>query len=79
VGGRPTSHHDDPGERRQHREDSPQWREDPVGSLPRIVLRYESAPGCFAALEQWYLDGGDQAIAKYVEEGMRPLRGTWAG
>jgi AcrR family transcriptional regulator len=106
---------------------------DPVGSLLRIVLRYESAPGpwrrvryffrepsvrmaaCaaldragqriapllvtpggmtetqarvaanalvfgyFAALEQWHLDGGDQPIAKYVEEGMRPLRGMWAG
>ncbi|MCK2215646.1 TetR/AcrR family transcriptional regulator [Actinomadura sp. ATCC 31491] len=30
--------------------------------------------GYFAALEQWYLDGGDRPIADYVEEGMRPLR-----
>ncbi len=33
--------------------------------------------GYFAALEQWYLDGGDRPIAAYVEEGMRPLRGIW--
>jgi len=34
--------------------------------------------GYFAALEQWYLDGGDQPIATYVEEGLRPLRSIWA-
>ncbi|TYB69181.1 helix-turn-helix transcriptional regulator [Nonomuraea sp. PA05] len=33
--------------------------------------------GYFAALEQWYLDGGERPIADYVEEGMRPLRGIW--
>lgn len=33
--------------------------------------------GYFAALEQWYLDGGERSIADYVEEGMRPLRGIW--
>ncbi|GAA2906859.1 TetR family transcriptional regulator [Streptosporangium fragile] len=33
--------------------------------------------GYFAALEQWYLDGGTRPIADYVEEGMRPLRGIW--
>lgn len=33
--------------------------------------------GYFAALEQWYLDGGTDPIAKYVEEGMRPLRRIW--
>lgn len=33
--------------------------------------------GYFAALEQWYLDGGSRPIADYVEEGMRPLRGIW--
>jgi AcrR family transcriptional regulator len=34
--------------------------------------------GYFGALEQWYLDGGVQPIAQYVEEGMRPLRSIWA-
>jgi AcrR family transcriptional regulator len=33
--------------------------------------------GYFAALEQWYLDGADQPIARYVDEGMRPLRKIW--
>ncbi|WP_280295966.1 TetR/AcrR family transcriptional regulator [Nocardia abscessus] len=33
--------------------------------------------GYFAALEQWYLDGGDRPLADYVEDGMRPLRGIW--
>jgi AcrR family transcriptional regulator len=33
--------------------------------------------GYFAALEQWYAEGGTQPIAKYVEEGMRPLRRIW--
>lgn len=34
--------------------------------------------GYFGALEQWYLDGGVQTIAKYVEEGMLPLRSIWS-
>ncbi|MFG2039443.1 TetR/AcrR family transcriptional regulator [Dactylosporangium sp. NPDC048998] len=34
--------------------------------------------GYFAALERWYLDGGDRPIADYVEEGMRPLRSIWS-
>jgi AcrR family transcriptional regulator len=34
--------------------------------------------GYFAALEQWYLDGGVHPIADYVEEGMAPLRTIWA-
>ncbi|WP_185447556.1 hypothetical protein [Kribbella qitaiheensis] len=34
--------------------------------------------GYFAALEQWYLDGGEQPIADYVEEGMAPLLATWS-
>ncbi|MDF2712791.1 MAG: TetR family transcriptional regulator [Nonomuraea muscovyensis] len=33
--------------------------------------------GYFAALEQWYRDGGNRPIAGYVEEGMRPLRSIW--
>ena len=33
--------------------------------------------GYFAALEQWYVEGGTQPIARYVEEGMRPLRKIW--
>ncbi|MER6952237.1 helix-turn-helix domain-containing protein [Nonomuraea sp. NPDC000554] len=33
--------------------------------------------GYFAALEQWYLDGGNRPIADYVEDGMRPLRSIW--
>ena len=34
--------------------------------------------GYFGALEQWYLDGGVHPIARYVEEGMRPLRSIWS-
>jgi AcrR family transcriptional regulator len=34
--------------------------------------------GYFGALEQWYLDGGIHPIAKYVEEGLLPLRRIWA-
>jgi AcrR family transcriptional regulator len=34
--------------------------------------------GYFAALEQWYLDGGTDPIAKYVEEGLLPLRAIWS-
>ena len=33
--------------------------------------------GYFAALEQWHLDGGTAPIAKYVEDGLRPLRRIW--
>jgi len=32
--------------------------------------------GYFAALEQWYLDGGVHPIARYVDEGMAVLRGV---
>ena len=35
--------------------------------------------GYFGALEQWYLDGGIHPIARYVEEGLRPLRRIWTG
>lgn len=34
--------------------------------------------GYFAALEQWYLDGGVRPVAEYVEEGLAPLRGIWS-
>ncbi|RZU18725.1 TetR family transcriptional regulator [Kribbella rubisoli] len=34
--------------------------------------------GYFSALEQWYLDGGTQPVAQYVEEGLEPLRPIWA-
>ena len=34
--------------------------------------------GYFAALEQWYLDGGVRPIADYVDDGMSVLRGIWA-
>ncbi|WP_145808160.1 TetR/AcrR family transcriptional regulator [Kribbella amoyensis] len=34
--------------------------------------------GYFAALEQWYLDGGERPIAEYVEEGLAPLRPIWS-
>jgi AcrR family transcriptional regulator len=33
--------------------------------------------GYFAALEQWYLDGGVHPIATYVDEGLQPLRRIW--
>lgn len=33
--------------------------------------------GYFAALEQWYLDGGTRPVADYVEDGLRPLRSIW--
>lgn len=35
--------------------------------------------GYFAALEQWYLDGGVRPIATYVAEGLDPLRPLWSG
>jgi AcrR family transcriptional regulator len=35
--------------------------------------------GYFGALEQWYLDGGIHPIARYVEEGLLPLRRIWSG
>lgn len=34
--------------------------------------------GYFAALESWFDDGGTRPIAKYVEEGLRPLRSIWS-
>ena len=34
--------------------------------------------GYFGALEQWYLDGDIHPIAKYVEEGLLPLRSIWS-
>lgn len=34
--------------------------------------------GYFAALEQWYLDGGERPVADYVEDGLRPLRAIWS-
>jgi hypothetical protein len=34
--------------------------------------------GYFGALEQWDLDGGIHPVAKYVEEGMLPLRSIWS-
>ncbi|MFF0343742.1 TetR/AcrR family transcriptional regulator [Kribbella sp. NPDC004875] len=34
--------------------------------------------GYFAALEQWYVDGGVRPVAEYVEEGLAPLRPVWA-
>ncbi|WP_327085478.1 TetR/AcrR family transcriptional regulator [Nonomuraea sp. NBC_01738] len=41
------------------------------------VIATALAFGYFAALEQWYLNGGGRPIAEYVEDGMRPLRGIW--
>ncbi|MEV0998770.1 hypothetical protein [Nonomuraea sp. NPDC050202] len=41
------------------------------------IPAFSSAFGYFAALEQWYLDGGNRPIADYVEEALRPLRGIW--
>jgi len=38
------------------------------------VITNAIAFGYFAALEQWYLDGGTRPIASYVEEGLQPLR-----
>jgi hypothetical protein len=34
--------------------------------------------GYFAAREQWYLDGGTGPIARYVDEGLLPLRSIWS-
>ncbi len=34
--------------------------------------------GYFGALEQWYLDGGVHPIARYVAEGLEPLRTIWS-
>jgi AcrR family transcriptional regulator len=41
------------------------------------VIANALAFGYFAALEDWYVNGGDRPIADYVEEGMRPLRRLW--
>ncbi|MET9270841.1 helix-turn-helix domain-containing protein [Kribbella sp. NPDC003557] len=34
--------------------------------------------GYFAALEQWYVDGGVRPVAEYVEDGLAPLRPIWS-
>ena len=34
--------------------------------------------GYFGALEQWYLDGGADPIATYVDKGLQPLRRIWS-
>ncbi|MEV4839629.1 helix-turn-helix domain-containing protein [Nonomuraea sp. NPDC049486] len=49
-----------------------------VSETQARVIANALAFGYFAALEQWYLDGGDRPIADYVEEGMRPLRAIWS-
>lgn len=49
-----------------------------VSETQARVIANALAFGYFAALEQWYLDGGDRPIAGYVEEGMRPLRSIWS-
>lgn len=49
-----------------------------VSETQARVIAKALAFGYFAALEQWYLDGGNRPIAEYVEEGMRPLRGIWS-
>ncbi|MEU6414418.1 helix-turn-helix domain-containing protein [Microbispora sp. NPDC046933] len=49
-----------------------------VSETQARVIANALAFGYFAALEQWYLDGGNRPIADYVEEGMRPLRGIWS-
>ncbi|NUW40608.1 TetR/AcrR family transcriptional regulator [Nonomuraea rhodomycinica] len=46
-----------------------------TGTQARVVTN-ALVFGYFAALEQWYLDGGSRPIAGYVEEGLRPLRGV---
>ncbi|MCA2207221.1 TetR/AcrR family transcriptional regulator [Nocardia rosealba] len=33
--------------------------------------------GYLAALEQWFLDGGDRPVAAYVDEALDPLRALW--
>lgn len=38
------------------------------------VVAYACVFGYFAALEQWYLDGGVRPIADYVDEGLAVLR-----
>ncbi|MFG1699680.1 TetR/AcrR family transcriptional regulator [Nonomuraea sp. NPDC049309] len=45
-----------------------------VNETQARVIANALAFGYFAALEQWYLNGGDQPIAAYVEDGLRPLR-----
>ena len=42
------------------------------------VLSNAMVFGYFAALEQWYVDGGDKPIAEYVENGLEPLRTIWS-
>ena len=45
--------------------------------LPARVAANALAFGYFAALEQWFLDGGERPIAEYVQAGMAPLDGIW--
>jgi hypothetical protein len=47
-----------------------------VNETQARVIANALAFGYFAALEQWYLDGGERPIAAYVEDGLRPLRGV---
>lgn len=42
------------------------------------VLSNAMVFGYFAALEQWYVDGGGNPIAGYVENGLEPLRAVWS-
>jgi len=42
------------------------------------VAAHAIAFGYFAALETWYDDGGTGPIARYVEDGLAPLRSIWA-
>ncbi|WP_432861474.1 TetR/AcrR family transcriptional regulator [Microbispora rosea] len=49
-----------------------------VSETQARVIAKALAFGYFAALEQWYLDGGNRPIAGYVEEGLRPLRSIWS-
>ncbi len=53
----------------------------PPGQLPpeaKLIDELRAGPAWLPALEQWYLDGGINPIAHYVEEGLRPLRSIWS-
>lgn len=80
-----TEQHDreDSGGGRQDGQDAPQWRKicAPYSVAANTQARVAANAlvfGYFGALEQWYLDGGIHPIARYVEEGMRPLRSIWS-
>ena len=50
-------------------------------AMPRTqahVAAHAFVFGYFAALEQWYLDGGVRPIVVYVDDGMSVLRDIWA-